>query len=283
MVVDDQVTDDAVRAAFTEDGALSGDSEPALVALNHIARNADDAIEQLDAMTELPDAILLDDYLPASGETAGKAVDIMSWLCRRCIATEIPVAHRPRTVLWTRTDPELAYTFCALGGLQVMDKRAVGGAGIPVASIWAALAGLRWQPDPFPTGIEREHHRAPLPWMEAGWQKKAICNELASLGVTDDTMETTVERIRQMPYTPKYGSGRPSTTTMAVAAAKHNGWVWVPLRWHDRIPKGAPLPLVIDPDVHRESLPALGPLPVRVEVVRPKNDLPKPATSVPRL
>jgi CheY-like chemotaxis protein len=264
MVVEDQVTEEAFLEAFAEDATLSLRGEPALVALKHVARNADDAIEQLDAMAQLPDAILLDDYLPEGGETAGKAVEIMSWLCRRCIAAELPVAKRPRTVLWTRTDPELAYTFCALGGLQVVDKRAVGGDRVPVAAIWAALAGQRWQPEPYPSGIEREHHRAPLPWMEAGWQKSAISNELASLGVTDDTMETTIARIRQMPHTPKNGPERPSTATMAVAAAKRNGWVWVPLRWHDRIPKGAPLPLVIDPDAHRESLVPLGPLPFRI-------------------
>lgn len=261
MIIEDQVTEKTVREAFAAEDALSGDGEPSLVALNHIARNADDAIEQLDAMDELPDAILLDDYLPEGGETSGKAVEIMSWLCRHCIVAEIPVAERPRTVLWTRVDPDLAYTFCVLGGLQVVDKRAVGGDQVPVSAIWAALAGQRWQPDPFPSGLDTERHRAPLPWMAVGWQKKAIGHELASLGVTEDTMETTIERIRQMPRTPKNGPERPSTATMAVAAAKRNGWVWVPLHWHDRIPKGAPLPLVIDPGVHREALPALGPLP----------------------
>lgn len=265
MVIDDQITEEAVRAAFAADSAISNNGEPALAALSHIARNADDAIEQLDAMGVLPDAILLDDYLPEGGDTSGKAIEIMSWLCRHCIAAELPLAERPRTVLWTRTDPELAYSFCALGGLQVVDKRAVGGDQVPVRAIWAALAGQRWQPDPFPSGLDTERHRAPLPWMEAGWQKKAISRALESLGVTDDTMETTIERIRQMPRTPKDGPERPSTATMAVAAAKRNGWVWVPLRWHDRIPKGAPLPMVIDPDAHRESLPPLGPVPHRAE------------------
>jgi hypothetical protein len=185
----------------------------------------------------------------------------MSWLCRRCIEAEIPWAERPRAVLWTRAEPQLAYAFCALGGLQVQDKRAIGGERIPVAAIWAALAGRRWQPDPYPSGLAAERHRAPLPWMEAGWQKKAIAQALASLGVREDTMETTIEKIRQMPYTAKEGGDRPSTATMAVAAAKRNGWVWVPLHWHDRIPAGAPLPLVIDPDAHREDLEPAGPLP----------------------
>jgi hypothetical protein len=265
MVIEDQIAEEAIRTAFAEDAALSSNGEPTLVALDHVARNADDAIEQLDAVRELPDAILLDDYLPEGGEASGKAIDIMSWLCRHCIVAEIPPAERPRVVLWTRAVPELAYTFTVLGGLQVVDKRAVGGHDVPIAAIWAALAGERWQPNPTPSGLDTERHRAPLPWMEAGWQKKAISQELATLGVTDDTMETTIERIRQMPYTPEDGTERPSTATMAVAAAKRNGWVWVPLRWHNRIPKGAPLPLVIDPDVHRESLPAFGPLPPRAE------------------
>jgi hypothetical protein len=267
MVVEDQLAEETVRAAFSADASLSSRGEPTLVALDHVARNADDAIEQLDAIGELPDAILLDDYLPAGGETSGKAIDIMSWLCRRCIADQIPVAERPRTVLWTRSDEQLAYTFCALGGLQISDKRAIGGDQIPAAAIWAALAGQRWQPEPFPSGLDTERHRAPLPWMEAGWQKKAISQELASLGVTEDTMETTVDRIRHMPRTPKHGPDRPSTATMAVAAAKQNGWVWVPLRWHSRVPKGAPLPLVIDPDAHREPLPPAGPLPERATSV----------------
>jgi CheY-like chemotaxis protein len=265
MVIEDQVTDQAIRDAFTADRALGTTEEPYLVPLDFIARNADDGIEQLAAMAQLPDAILLDDFLPEGGETFAKAVEIMSWLCRRCISREIPLAERPRIVLWTRSDPELAYTFCALGGLQVRDKRGLGGDHIPVDAIWAALAGLRWQPEPTPVGLEQERHRAPLPWMEAGWQKRAIGQELAKFGVDDNTMETTIDRIRDMPRTPKEGSGRPSTATMAVTAAKENGWVWVPLRWHDRIPKGAPLPLVIDPDAHRESLPAAGPLPRRVQ------------------
>ena len=40
---------------------------------------------------------------------------------------------------------------------------------MPVDWIWAALAGKRWQPDPFPTGLAEERFRAPLPWLEAGW------------------------------------------------------------------------------------------------------------------
>jgi hypothetical protein len=264
MVIEDQIAEEAVRAAFSDDASLGGDDEPFLLPLEHVARNAEDAIEQLEAMTELPDAILLDDYLPMGDISSGRAVELMSWLCRRCIAAELPAAEWPRAVLWTRADPQLAYTFCALGGLQVRDKREIGGEKIPIDAIWNALAGLRWQPEPFPTGLEAERHRAPLPWMEAGWQKKAIALKLASIGVTDDTMETTVERIRQMPMTPREGYGRPSTATMAVQAAKRNGWVWVPLNWHAFIPSRAPLPLVIDPDAHRAPLPPVGPLPARV-------------------
>lgn len=268
MVIEDQVTEEAIGAAFSHDASLGGDGEPFLVPLEHVARNAEDAIEQLEAMAELPDAILLDDYLPQGDISSGRAVELMSWLCRRCIAAELPAAEWPRAVLWTRADPQLAYTFCALGGLQVRDKRDVSGEKIPVDAVWNALAGLRWQPEPFPTGLETERHRAPLPWMEAGWQKKAIGLELASMGVTDDTMETTIERIRQMPKTPKEGPGRPSTATMAVQAAKRNGWVWVPLHWHTYIPNRAPLPLVVDPDAHRDPLPPAGPLPDRVPPAR---------------
>jgi hypothetical protein len=265
MVIEDQIAEEKVIEAFAADRARGGADDPYLELLGAIARNEDDAIEQLDSMPDLPNAILLDDYLPESGEAAGRAVDIMSWLCKRCITAEIPLADRPRTVLWTRGDPELAYTFCVLGGLQVRDKRHVDGEQVPVDAIWAALAGRRWQPEPFPTGLDAERHRAPLPWMEAGWTKKRIAQQLASLGIDEDTMETTVGSIRRMPHTPKAGDDYPSNSVMAIAAAERNGWVWVPLRWHGHIPPGAPLPLVIDPDAHRESLPAAGPLPLRID------------------
>jgi hypothetical protein len=48
---------------------------------------------------------------------------------------------------------------------------------------------------------------------------------------------------------------------MSTVAARRNGWVWVPLKWHQHIPPGAPLPLVIDPEAHRDPLPPAGPLP----------------------
>lgn len=264
MIVEDQrIIEQDVISAFATDREARAAGEPYLELLGEIARNEDDAIDQLDAMYKFPQAIVIDDYLPEGGEAAGRALDIMAWLCRRCVEREIPLAERPRTVLWTTVDPELAYTFCVLGGLQVRDKRQVGGQQVPVDSIWAALAGERWQPSPLPTGLDAERFRAPLPWLEAGWPKAKIARQLASVGVTENTMETTLESIREMPHTPQAGDGYPSNTPMAIGCAKRNGWTWVPLAWHERIPAGAPLPLVIDPAVHREPLSPAGPLPER--------------------
>lgn len=263
MVVEDQKPESDFVDAFREDRASGSPNEPYLELIGPPARNADDAIEQMDAMDELPDAILLDDYLPEGGETTSQALDIMGWLCGHCVQREIPWRDRPRAVLWTRLEPELAYTFCVLGGLQVRDKRHIGGEQVPVPRIWDALVGRRWQPEPSPMGLEAERFRAPLPWLEAGWPKARIVQRLAHLGVTENTMETTLESIREMPHTPQSGECYPSNTPMAVACAKRNGWVWVPLGWHERIPAGAPLPLVIDPEAHREPLPMAGRMPAR--------------------
>jgi hypothetical protein len=220
MVIEDQIAPEKVVEAFTSDRASGEADEPFLELLGEVARSEDDAIEQLDAMERFPDAILVDDYLPEGGEVAGRAVEIMSWLCRRCVEQEIPLADRPRAVLWTRGDLQLAYTFCVLGGMQVRDKRHVPGDDVPLDWIWAALAGKRWQPDPFPTGLTEERFRAPLPWLEAGWPRDRLVQALRHLGVTHNTVKTTIKDIRQMPRTPKAGDSYPSNMSMAIPAAK---------------------------------------------------------------
>jgi hypothetical protein len=272
MVVEDQITDEAVAAALEQEQRAPGDA--ALTLAGSVARNEDDAIVQLELMFEAgtpPDAIVLDDYLSDGPATASRSLHVMSWLCRRCINDDIPVHARPRAVLWTSCEPELVYTFCVLGGLQFQDKRGPDGLQVPVRAIRAALRGERWQPRPYPeTGLDRERFRAPLPWVEAGWQIKTIAaralqpdprhpHEATLNGVTLDTLETTRNQILKMPRTPKEGDGFPANLPMAAAAAKRNGWVWVPLKWHHHIPSGAPLPIVIDPAAQREQLPPAGP------------------------
>nr|MDQ3725875.1 hypothetical protein [Actinomycetota bacterium] len=89
--------------------------------------------------------------------------------------------------------------------------------------------------------------------------------ELQREGVTEDTMRGALEEIREMPRTPQPPStSYPDNWAMAIHAAKRNGWVWAPLDRHEQLPPNPPLPLVIDPELHRQGLPPYGPLPKRI-------------------
>jgi CheY-like chemotaxis protein len=266
LVVEDQgLTAEGIRAALAVDRSLDKEGEPYLE-LDYLASNRDDALQYLE-LERLPDAIILDDYLPEGMIAQSSCLEVMSYLLQRCQKEEIPQEEWPRAVLWTSGTPKLAYTFCVLGGLQYRDKRSIGGQKLPIENVWAALAGQRWRPEPYPDGLI-ESRRAALPWLEAGWEIAEVVTEpsLASSGVTRETLNEARVDIQNMPRSPDLFSpefprrwgGR------MFRALEDNGWVWVPLDSHDKIPAGAPLPLVIDPAVHRESLPPYGPLPTRI-------------------
>lgn len=270
LIVEDQ-DDPYLRSAadeFAADRRQGAPDEPYLE-LAGIARTYDDAIQFLKLSSRLPDAIVLDDFLSQNSTLQSRSIEIMTWLLERCERDQVPVANRPRAVLWTSNDDaSLAYTFCVVGGLQFRDKkRHSTGAKLPVDAIWAALAGHRWCPDPYPTGLASAARRAALPWLEAGLPRSAILDrpELRREGVSEDTMRGALQEIRSMPHTPQPPSPfYPDNWAMAIGAAKRNGWVWVPLDRHDQIPANAPLPLVIDPALHRQRLEPYGPLPARV-------------------
>jgi DNA-binding NarL/FixJ family response regulator len=270
LIVEDQDTymsEDSTIELFRRD--RGEDSNDPYLELAGRAENFGDAIQVLEEMApELPDAIVIDDRLPEGSTTQSRSVEIMRWLFDYCEGKEVPLADRPRAVLWTADDdPQLAYTFCVLGGMQFRAKAELDGAKLPVDAIWAALAGHRWCPEPYPEGLSSSGQRAALPWLEAGWMQETILGEpqLKREGVSVNTLRYAFEKIQAMPHTPQEPSpSYPDNWPMAVHAAKRNGWVWVPLDRHDQIPSNAPLPLVIDPKVHRQGLPPYGPLPARI-------------------
>jgi hypothetical protein len=270
LIVEDQ-EDPYLNSAEEElaaDRAKGEEGEPYLELLG-VARNYDDAIQFLKLSPELPDAIVLDDYLTEGSTLQSRSIQIMVWLFEHCEREGIAPAERPRAVLWTGNDDwSLAYTFCVVGGLQFRDrKRDVGGAKLPVDAIWAALAGHRWRPEPYPSGLASAARRAALPWLEAGLPHKTILADpaLEAEHVTEETMREALNEIRKMPRTPQPPSpDYPDNWTMGIHAAKRNGWAWVPRDRHEQIPGNAPLPLVIDPELHRQGLPPYGPLPARV-------------------
>lgn len=272
LVVEDQrISAEEIEAALVADQAKGSRDEPYLE-FHYLARNRDDAIQYLEMEDDLPDAIVLDDYLPEGTTTQSASLDVMACLLERCQRDEIPLDGRPRAVLWTSADAQLVYTFCVLGGMQHCDKRSNGGLDLPVDELWAALAGRRWQPEPYPGGLI-ESRRAALPWLEAGWELKEAAEvpSLASAGVTLETLNEARTDISRMPHSvdpfhpehPRRWGGR------MFSALRANGWVWAPLHLHAKIPAGAPLPLVIDPELHRKPLPPLGPLPARADAAPP--------------
>lgn len=265
LVAEDQkiLDKEKVEHALAADRALGEEGEPYL-SLDYLAKNKDDALQYVERTESLPDAIILDDYLPEGTTTQSASIDIMACLLERCQREEIPEPKRPRTVLWTSADPQLVYTFCVLGGMQFRDKRSSNGLDLPLDAVWTALAGQRWQPEPYPGGLI-ESRRAALPWLEAGWSIKEIVSEpsLVAAGVTGNTLNKAREDIGEMPHTlGKFNPDHPERWGGRMfAALRANGWVWVPLAQHDMIPPGASLPLVIDPDAHSVPLPDYGPLP----------------------
>jgi hypothetical protein len=265
LIVEDQMERFKVspEAAFAADRAKGDESEPYLE-LAEVASNYDTAIQYLKKAPMLPDAIVVDDYLAEGQAPQSRSIQIMVQLFERCEREGIPPAERPRAVLWTSTDdPNLAYTFCVVGGLQFRDKkRDIDGQRLPVDAIWAALAGHRWCPDPYPSGLASPARRAALPWLEEGLPQKTIPAEPGlEVKVSEDTIRGALKEIRDMPRTPpEY----PVNWNMGIRAAKRNGWVWVPRDRHNLIPNNAPLPLVIDPAIHAKGLPPYGPLPARI-------------------
>jgi hypothetical protein len=272
LIVEDQ-PDVYLRSAeeeFAADRAKGGPDEPCLE-LVETAATYDEAIQFLKLGQDLPDVIVLDDYLNIGTAPQSRAIEIMRWLFEHCESEGIPQEQRPRAVLWSGdNDSNLTYTFCVLGGLQLADKkRDLDGAKVPIGAIWAALAGHRWRPDPYPSGFATAARRAPLPWLEAGVPQQKITElPLSEIGekVSMDTIKYGLLDIRKMPETPDPPDpGYPENWTMGIRAAKANGWVWVPLDRHKQIPGNAPLPLVIDPDLHEQDTEPYGPLPARVE------------------
>lgn len=263
FVVEDQIEERVIRAAFASD-ASAREGGPRLE-LAGLAQHEGDAIDQLEALEASqggwPDAILLDDYLPdGRGDTTPRAIALMRWLCRRSVERELALADRPRAVLWSTCPPNVVYAFCALGGLQYVDKRSLNGTAVPVAAIWRALAGMRWRPVPYPD--ERHLPRAmreAAPYLEHGWSLKRTAQEL---GLPERALNELTARVKEMPRAPgPMSPDFPAKAAGAIRVMQEHGWVWIPYRLHAQLPAGMPFPLVIDPAGHREDLPPAGPVP----------------------
>jgi hypothetical protein len=273
MVIDDHLHADGVADAFAIDRERRGPDRPYLkLWADTVLKSRDDAREAIwDLRGKMPPAILLDDYLDSEAGNSPAALELMSLICAECISLQIDSGlgtydSWPRVTLSTGGfEPQLAYTFTALGGMQVVDKKLFDmPTHVPVDAIWRSLAGERWQPDPYPPGWSSKDgfadpkHAIALPWLEAGWDRKLIMLErpVIASGVTLKGIEAMLDMIRRMPRT----EGYPTNLNMAVNDAKANGWVWVPLKWHRFLPQAkAPLGLVIDPGVHRSPLSAMAP------------------------
>jgi len=257
FVIEDQIEEAAVAAAFEADAARWPDPE-AHLELVGLAQNHTDAFDQLESLEAssdgLPDAIVLDDYLPDGDSTASRMIQIMRWLLSRARKAETPLESRPRAVLWSSCEPNIVYTFCALGGLQYQLKKDLRGQEIPVAAIWRALAGQRWRPQPFPN--ERDltlDMREALPYLKHGWTQKRTA---LHLGLGERGLSGFVAKVKEMPRAPgPLSPDYPANDAGALRVLAESGWVWVPHRLHDQMPAGMPFPLVIDPAAHLEDLP----------------------------
>jgi len=264
LFVEDQISEGEIRQAFEADaGRRPGGPALELVSL---AQTASDALDQLRALGDspdgLPDAIVIDDYLPSHGaEAEPQALELMRSIA--ALVGDLPRPRWPRTVLWSTCEPNLVYAFCALGGMQYQDKRHVGGRQVPVAAIWRALAGRRWAPEPYPTEDKLSSSQIDaLPYIAAGLGEDAI---RLRLGLeTRRPLQDFVRAVNSRPMTPKEGENVPANKVMAAHELARQGWVWVPYRYlvNDAWPARAwVLPVVIDPMTHGELLPAVGDVP----------------------
>lgn len=260
FVVEDQIEATAVETAFDADALSRPGGEPRLELVG-LAQNHSDAIEQLQALEAspddgLPDAIVLDDYLPDGDSASSRSLQIMTWLHEAAVGRNPPLtwAERPRTVLWSSCEPNFVYAFCALGGLWYQLKKDPGGQDVPVPAIWWALAGFRWRPEPYPVDTQlSQKMRDALPFLEHGWtQKKTALH----LGLGEKGLQGFTATVKKMPRAPgPMSSDYPANDAGAIRVLKQSGWVWVPYRLQDQMPNRPPLPLVIDPMLHWEDLP----------------------------
>lgn len=274
LVVEDQIECRDIQDAFALDAESRGDGLK--LELVRLAQTCGDAQDYLAALDDkpLPDAIVIDDFLPDGITTSAQALKLMSWLCEQAQRDDTPLAKRPRTVLWSTCGPNVVYAFCALGGLQYQDKRAPNGRQVPVEATWRALAGQRWRPEPYPDAksLTTAMQQA-LPYIEHGMLNSEI---EAQLGLGDRTLKDFVSYVQRMGRTPKAQAGHPfgtdqvsSKVPMRAAAAarcaQSNGWVWVPFPMLGYLPNSAPFPPVIDPAQHEIDLQPVSSVPKAFE------------------
>jgi DNA-binding NarL/FixJ family response regulator len=256
LVVEDQRNRSVFDEAFAADRARRPDGE-AYLELAGLAQTFTDAMQHLEE--ELPDAIVIDDFLPVRGGTESRALALMSELCERGVRDAIPLHKRPRPVLWSTCEDNFAYTFCALGGLQYQNKKGLRGEHVPVGAIWRALAGQRWAPRPYPEpSTLSPTFRDALPWLATGMQNGEIA---AMLQASEATIRDFTRKVRAMPLTPPaYDPDTPQNRQQAIMWVRRHGWVWSDVEHHHYFPTEAPFDKVIDPTAFAKPLPPAGPL-----------------------
>lgn len=268
FVVEDQVSSETVKAAFDRDAART-ELQGSRLELCGMTDDYEDAIQHLTALAEssegLPEALLLDNYILDNNRATGRAFDIMKWLGRRCLDEDVPPDRWPRAVLWTSFDNDNeVYTFCALGGVQFQEKRAAEGLQVPVRTIWAALAGRRWRPCPYPSPVDLPSpvYRAALPYLDHDLPRQAIA---AKIGCTEKTLNNFTNYVGTRPGGPgRTSPDYPYNTRAAIRLLQKRGWVWVPYAHLGAMPRWSPLPHTIDPGLHAQDLPPIEGVPAAV-------------------
>jgi hypothetical protein len=174
-----------------------------------------------------PDLVLIDDLLQAERDrdpvrSALKAV--------RLIRSKFG-DDGPKCVLHT-TAPELndIWTFCALGGHNVVDKSRPHERE---RVLWKTLDGGRWSPPELRTHVRiSDANGRLLPYMEDSyWQHNAT----SDLGLTENAAHKAKERLVRSFQLPTRAEARD-----IVNAANAHGLAWVPLAYRHWLPEDHP-------------------------------------------
>lgn len=254
LCCDDGFDEDQVQNAFDEDWERRRrQGEQRRLFRHGVVRKsviaATGALETAERQGDLPDVILIDDYLkgPAgSRDPVPSAFELLRWIVAR-----FAEGTRPLCLLITsRITPPLAHAFCTQGGSHVIDKTLRPSLRDQIEVIWRALDGERWRHSPDPPLIRFSPRELEiLPYLAAD---RSPSETAAALGLGPPHVHQA--RSKLYGKLKKYDEqntrdGRPplidfpvhGASTRLAEAALQLGAIWVPLEHqappHDRIPR----------------------------------------------
>jgi len=206
------------------------------------ARTFDQAREYAFELPRFPDLILVDDRLGRGLDATPQpsALELTSSIYARRRRDDLAA----RCVLWTSSDDrQLFWTFRVCGGRHVMSKSETPWQR-RVQLLYDVLDGAEWWP-PRPTLRLQAKQREAIRYFAEGMSRADVA---AALAIDPPLVTRRVEELRRT-IVEQLGGHVPTGEVALAGVARERGWLWVRPRDEWLLPAGAPLPLVLDPEM----------------------------------